>query len=447
AGRDGLRGLAEARHDRLQLAHHQGDLVQARSDRLLGVGRRLRRALQAGAAVRHVRQGEVRDHPGGRRRAARARQGSPRGHHRRRALELPLHVPERRQVAAQQDLRGEVPSALQRVPELPGRGCLHLDLHAQERHREGQQARRRLAGRRRDRRDARGRDDGRPGGLRIHPARQPPGIQGRDHRLQQERAGVSVPDPGSGSHHHDPDPEHHGASRLAEGRADVDVYLDRQDLAGPQSLAVRRARSRGRQAFGSAPGLARHIVVVRPLALVLVLVAVAAVSAEAGHEIPYYPSFYPQEIAFSVADPTAAPRLFAKGSIHAYIGPLTAPKRAADLAWVESLRAFVVLTFNPASRAFADPRERCAAAARLAPAIVAAKSDLVGSPYPVTPWHDDYVYHADLVEGAKTRPAPAGAPLRLRVPRGFAGLAPGPAWRPADREWDATLEEVPLAEL
>jgi len=180
---------------------------------------------------------------------------------------------------------------------------------------------------------------------------------------------------------------------------------------------------------------------------VLVLVAVAAVSAQAGHEIPYYPSFYPQEIAFSVADPAAAPRLFAKGSIHAYIGPLTAPKGAADLAWVESLRAFVVLTFNPASRAFADPRERCAAAARLAPAIVAAKSDLVGSPYPVTPWHDDYVYHADLVEGAKTRPAPAGAPLRLRVPRGFAGLAPGPAWRPADREWDATLEEVPLAEL
>jgi hypothetical protein len=187
--------------------------------------------------------------------------------------------------------------------------------------------------------------------------------------------------------------------------------------------------------------------VVRPLALVLVLVAAAAVSAEAGHEIPYYPSFYPQEIAFGVADPTAAPRLLAKGSIHAYIGPLTAPKGAADLAWVESLRAFVVLTFNPASRTFADARERCAAAARLTPAIVAAKSELVVSPYPVTPWHDDYAYHADLVETAKARPATAGAALRLPVLRGFSGLAPGPTWRPADREWDATLEEVPLAEL
>jgi len=188
--------------------------------------------------------------------------------------------------------------------------------------------------------------------------------------------------------------------------------------------------------------------VVRPLALVLVLVAALAVSAEAGHEIPYYPSFYPQEIAFGVADPSAAPRLFAKGSIHAYIGPLTAPKAAADLAWVESLRAFVVLTFNPASRAFTDARERCAAAARLAPAVVAAaKGDLVISPYPVTPWHDDYAYHADLIEAAKARPAAAGAALRLRVPRGFSGLAPGPAWRRADGEWDATLEEVPLAEL
>ena len=54
-------------------------------------------------------------------------------------------------------------------------------------------------------------------------------------------------------------------------------------------------------------------------------------SAEAGHEIPYYPSFYPQEIAFGVADPATAARLFAKNAIHAYSGPLTAPK-GAELA-------------------------------------------------------------------------------------------------------------------
>ena len=40
---------------------------------------------------------------------------------------------------------------------------------------------------------------------------------------------------------HDPDPQHHGASRLAEGRADLDVYLDRQDLAVGEGLRRRAA--------------------------------------------------------------------------------------------------------------------------------------------------------------------------------------------------------------
>src|SRR5262245_32486341 len=102
--------------------------------------------------------------------------------------------------------------------------------------------------------------------------------------------------------------------------------------------------------------------VARALASLLVFLAALGSRADAGHEIPYYPSFYPQEITLTVADPGAALRLFAKNAIHANVGPLAAPKGAAELAWVESLRAFVVLTFNPASRAFTDARERCAAA-------------------------------------------------------------------------------------
>jgi hypothetical protein len=186
----------------------------------------------------------------------------------------------------------------------------------------------------------------------------------------------------------------------------------------------------------------------RVLAVLVVLVAVFGTKAEAGHEIPYYPSFYPQEIALSVAEPAAALRLFAaKNAIHAYVGGLPAPKGPAELAWVESLRGYAVLTFNPASRAFADARERCAAAARLVPLLATGKSDYVAYPYPVTPWHDDYVHHADLIEAAKARPAsPTQAP-RLRLRKGFAGLAAGPAWRVADHEWDATLEDVSLPEL
>src|SRR4029450_5775977 len=327
-------------------------------------------------------------------------------------------------MAAQQDIRREVSRAVQRVPELPGRGRLHLDLYAEGRHRQGQQACRQLARRRRDHHDARGHDDGRPGGLRLHPSGQPPGIQGRDHRLQQERAGVSVPDPGSGARHHDPDPEHHGASRLGQGRADVDLPLGRQDLAGHQSLAFRGGR---RPFMGRRPR--SRLEVARALASLLVFLAALASRADAGHEIPYYPSFYPQEITLTVAEPGAVPGLFAKNAIHANLGPLAAPKGAAELAWVESLRAFVVLTFKPASRAFTDARERCAAAARLAPALATPKSGYVAYPYPVTPWHDDYAYHADLVEAAKARVATAGAIPRLRISRSVSGLAPGPPWR------------------
>ena len=184
----------------------------------------------------------------------------------------------------------------------------------------------------------------------------------------------------------------------------------------------------------------------RSFASLLLLLAALASRADAGHEIPYYPSFYPQEIALTVAEPAAAARLFAKNAIHAYLGPLAAPK-GAELAWTESFRAYVVLTFNPASRAFADARERCAVAARLAPALATSKGEYVVYPYPVTPWHEDYAHHADLVEAARARAAMAGAIPRLRVSRSVAGLSPGPAWRPADGEWDATLEEVPLDQL
>src|SRR5262249_7412511 len=168
----------------------------------------------------------------------------------------------------------------------------------------------------------------------------------------------------------------------------------------------------------------------RVLAVLVVFVAVFVARAEAGHEIPYYPSFYPQEIALSVAEPAAALRLFAaKNAIHAYVGGLPAPKGPAELAWVESLRGFAVLTFNPGGRAFAEARARCAAAARLAPILATAKSDYVVYPYPVTPWHDDYVHHADLIEAAKARPASPAPVPRLRLRKGFASLAAGPAWR------------------
>src|SRR5207244_8962124 len=103
-----------------------------------------------------------------------------------------------------------------------------------------------------------------------------------------------------------------------------------------------------------------------------------------------------------------------------------------------------------ASRAFVAARDRCAAAARLASARATTKAEYTVHPYPITPWHDDYVHHGDLVEAAKARVTAgvaAGPALRIRPGGGLAALPASPLWRAAGGAWDATLEEIPLARL
>jgi hypothetical protein len=180
-----------------------------------------------------------------------------------------------------------------------------------------------------------------------------------------------------------------------------------------------------------------------------VVVAVWSTSAWAGHEIPFYPSFYPQEIKLMVVEPAAASRSIEKNAIHAYVGPLGGPK-PAHAAWVESLRSFVVLTLNRANPALAHSAGRCAAANHLLPALATSSGDYVFHPYPVTPYHEDYLHHVDLVEAAKTRAAevPRGAPaLRVRAAGRLAEILGGAGWRLADGDWDAALEEIELRDL
>jgi hypothetical protein len=184
-----------------------------------------------------------------------------------------------------------------------------------------------------------------------------------------------------------------------------------------------------------------------------VLVGAAALlasgTARAGHEIPLYTSFYPQEIELVVVEPAAAPRRLEQNAIHAYAAPL-AGARPGHTAWVESLRSFVVLTLNPASPGLAEGGQRCAAAARVLPALAASRGDYVFHPYPVTPYHESYLHHFDLAEAAKhgtAGPRGGGAPLRLRVEGRLAEILDGPGWRPAEAEWDAALEEIDLRDL
>ena len=86
------------------------------------------------------------------------------------------------------------------------------------------------------------------------------------------------------------------------------------------------------------------------------------VTARAGHEFPFYPSYYPQEITVSVMPPAdAAPKL-GDGSLHAYVGadPFHGGAAPATVARVESLGAYVLVTLNVGAPFFADPPDAAA---------------------------------------------------------------------------------------
>jgi hypothetical protein len=170
----------------------------------------------------------------------------------------------------------------------------------------------------------------------------------------------------------------------------------------------------------------------------------------AGHEFPFYPSYYPQEITLSVLGPAEASAKLADGSLHAYLGadPFAGRPVPPTIARVESLAAYVVVGLNPASRFPGDAGRRCVAAHAVADAL-AASPGYRPHPYPVTPYHPDYLQHADLATEASTatRVAWDGAPLRVRAADpGAAALVP-PALRAPGPDWDAAVETVEVAPL
>jgi hypothetical protein len=186
---------------------------------------------------------------------------------------------------------------------------------------------------------------------------------------------------------------------------------------------------------------------VAPLAAALLALAAAA---DAGHEIPYYPSFYPQQITVRVIGPAPAARELERGALHAWVG--ADPFEAApppQVASVDSLAGFVVLTFAPGSAAAADGAARCATAEALGRALPET-AGFVRHPYPITPYHEDYLAHADRAaarrEGPAVAPAAPGA-LRIRATGRMARLLEAAGERPAGGEADAALEEIPLDRL
>jgi hypothetical protein len=186
------------------------------------------------------------------------------------------------------------------------------------------------------------------------------------------------------------------------------------------------------------------------------LTAWTATAAFSGHELPYYPSYYPQEIRVAFVEADAAAPLLQRGKMQAFIGgdPWAGAPVPADLGRAESLKGYLVLTFHPASAAAQRPEARCALASQLMPALASGHDGYRFHPYPVTPYHMDYLHHADRLAALRARGHDQGDPAQpaaQEVTIGAAGplaeaLLP-PAWRATGAVWDATLEEVTLAEL
>jgi len=182
------------------------------------------------------------------------------------------------------------------------------------------------------------------------------------------------------------------------------------------------------------------------------IAALVMAHAWAGHEIPFYPSFYPQEIKIDVMEPAAAARLLRTKAIHAYVGadPFAGGAAPEHVVYVESLKSYVVLTFTPQLGSLSNVGARCAAGARILKVLGRSQGIYTFHPYPVTPYHDDYLSHFDLVEAAKKKiaSAPAGWPELKVWPNGkLAETLVPPEWRGTRQESDATLEEIDTRDL
>ncbi len=163
---------------------------------------------------------------------------------------------------------------------------------------------------------------------------------------------------------------------------------------------------------------------------------VAGGQGGAGHQVGHYPSYYPDEIRIDVVDPAAAAKGLGEETLHAYVGasPSFTGPVPEHVKSARSLGSFLVLSFDAASPRYASAESRCAAArgilADLGKANVA---DFVFHPYPVTPYHADYLHHLDLVEaarGAVGGGASSAAPVQVRAKGQLAETvvrAPGPA--------------------
>src|SRR5215813_7578980 len=187
----------------------------------------------------------------------------------------------------------------------------------------------------------------------------------------------------------------------------------------------------------------------RLAATILVFGAALVTVARGGHELPIYPSFYPHEIKIKSLAPEEAAQPLRDGKIQAYVGSSLSFAGAppADLRAIESLGSFIIVRVNLDSARARDDASACAVVRTVMRAL-AAQRNFIPHPYPVTPFHGDYLHHADLAAAAMARFSIGKAPVGdLKIAARGALAQSHPDWSARDADWDAEVDEVDAAEL
>jgi hypothetical protein len=187
------------------------------------------------------------------------------------------------------------------------------------------------------------------------------------------------------------------------------------------------------------------------LAATLFILGTAAIVtvARGGHELPIYPSFYPHEIEIKSLAPEEAAQSLRDGKIQAYVGSglSFAGAPPADIRAIESLGSFIVVHVNRASARAQDDASACAVV-RTVMRTLAGQSNFIPHPYPVTPFHGDYLHHADLAAAAMARFSLAESPVGgLKISARGSLAQSHPEWSAHDADWDAKVDEIDAAEL
>jgi hypothetical protein len=171
----------------------------------------------------------------------------------------------------------------------------------------------------------------------------------------------------------------------------------------------------------------------------------------AGHSVGHFPSYYPDEIRIDVMEPEAAARGLADKTLHAYVG--SAPKFTepvpGHIKSAKSLGSFLVLSFDEGSKRFASAEVRCVAARSILAALSQMQADdFVFHPYPVTPFHADYLHHLDRIDAARSAVAAASPPAARLPPEAKGSLAHVILTTPlGPMAQGAVLEVVPVDDL